>query len=151
MALKTKHLYEFGPFCVDASERVLLRDGQPLALTPKAFDLLLILVQHSEHVVEKDELMRWVWPDSFVEEGNLTRNIFTLRQALGEGPQYIETIPKRGYRFKASVKESWEENGAAAAQAQSQATDEGIKAKAEADRRRTKRQGFSFTLTARQH
>ncbi|MFL6278270.1 MAG: winged helix-turn-helix domain-containing protein [Blastocatellia bacterium] len=139
MAVKTKHLYEFGPFCLDAGERVLRRDGQPVGLTPKAFDVLLVLVERSEHVVEKDELMRLVWRDSFVEEGNLTRNIFTLRQALGEGPPYIETIPKRGYRFKVSVKESWEENGAAAAPAQSQPTDEGIKAKAVARRQRTKR------------
>lgn len=115
MAAKTKHLYEFGAFCVDAGERLLRRDGEVIALTPKAFDLLLALVERSGRVVEKDELMRLVWPDSFVEEGNLTRNIFTLRQALGEGRdggQYIETVPRRGYRFKARVEERREDDPA---------------------------------------
>src|SRR2546428_8613907 len=106
--------YEFGPFVVDADDRLLLRDGAAIALTPKVFDLLLILVENSGHVVEKDELIQRIWPDSFVEEGNLNRNISTLRKALGENPdecQFIETLPKRGYRFIASVKEIRNESG----------------------------------------
>ncbi len=100
--------YDFGPFRVDTRERVLLRDGQPVALTPKAFDTLLVLVRQSGHVVEKDQPMKAVWPETFVEEANLTQNIFALRRVLGEkvdGPKYIETVPRRGYRFVARVRE----------------------------------------------
>jgi TolB-like protein/DNA-binding winged helix-turn-helix (wHTH) protein len=85
-----------------------LRDGSAVPLTPKVFDILRILVENSGHMLEKDELMKAVWADSFVEEGNLTRNISTLRAALGEQDedhQYIETVPKRGYRFVAEVTE----------------------------------------------
>jgi TolB-like protein/DNA-binding winged helix-turn-helix (wHTH) protein/Tfp pilus assembly protein PilF len=99
--------YEFGPFQVDMAEHSLLRDGKPVPLTPKVFDLLKVLVQNNGRLVEKDELLKEVWPDSFVEEGNLNRNISILRKALGEdssGETYIETVPKRGYRFVASVK-----------------------------------------------
>jgi len=99
-------LYEFGPFTLDAAEQLLLRDGQPVALKPKIFDLLLVLVQNSGHVVHKNELMSRVWPDTVVEENNLTVSIFVLRKALGEthnGHRYIETVPKRGYRFAADV------------------------------------------------
>ena len=99
---------DFGPFRVDTRERVLLRDGQPVALTPKAFETLLVLVRNSGHLVEKDQLMKAVWPETFVEEANLTQNIFALRRILGEkldGPKYIETIPRRGYRFVARVRE----------------------------------------------
>jgi DNA-binding winged helix-turn-helix (wHTH) protein/TolB-like protein len=109
MSRQSKHLYEFGPFCLDATERVLLRDGQPVQLTPKVFDTLLALIENSGHIVEKDHLMKRVWPDSFVEEGNLAFNISVLRKALGEGGgdrQFIETIPKRGYRFAAGVVET---------------------------------------------
>jgi TolB-like protein len=97
--------YEFGPYRVDASECVLLCDGQPVSLTPKAFDTLLVLVRKSGHVVTKDELMREVWPESYVEEGNLTQNVFTLRKALGDN-HHIETVPRRGYRFSAAVTEA---------------------------------------------
>lgn len=102
-----KHFYEFGPFRLDPAEHTLLREGQTVPLTPKVFDILKVLVENNGHLFEKDELMKAVWPDSFVEEGNLTRNISTLRTALGERPedQYIETIPKRGYRFVARVRE----------------------------------------------
>jgi DNA-binding winged helix-turn-helix (wHTH) protein/TolB-like protein/Tfp pilus assembly protein PilF len=103
-----KHFYEFGSFRLDAGERLLLRDGEVVPLTPKVFDILLVLVQNSGHILEKDEVLKTVWPDQFVEEGNLARNISTLRKALGESPhehQYIETIPWRGYRFVASVRE----------------------------------------------
>jgi DNA-binding winged helix-turn-helix (wHTH) protein len=102
-----KELYEFGPFRVDPDKEILLRDGDPVPLTPKTFQILLVLVRHSREVVTKDDLMRAVWPDTFVEETNLTRNIFTLRKALGESPQdhqYILTVPGRGYRFAESVR-----------------------------------------------
>src|SRR5262249_36338181 len=106
MRKQIKQLYEFGPFCLDASERLLIRDGRVAPLPPKVFDTLLVLVENSGRVVSKDELMQSLWPDTFVEESNLTQNISQLRRALGDGTtdaQYIETIPKRGYRFVASV------------------------------------------------
>jgi len=105
-------IYEFGPFSVLFDERRLLFDGKQIPLTPKAFDTLLILIQHSGQVLEKKEIMDQIWPDTFVEEATLAQNIFTLRKALGEkatGVQYIETIPKRGYRFTADVKKSYRE------------------------------------------
>src|SRR5579884_1597460 len=102
-----KELYEFGPFRVDAQREVLLRDGKPVPLTPKTFQILLVLVRHSQQVVTKDDLMKAVWPDTFVEEANLSRNIFMLRKALGESPEdrrYIVTVPGRGYRLAESVR-----------------------------------------------
>ncbi len=107
--MQSKRLYEFGPFCVDPVSRFLLRGGAPVQLTPKAFDILLVFIQNSGHVLDKDELMKAVWPDTVVEENNLTRNISALRKALGESPnehRYIVTIPGRGYRFVASVNEA---------------------------------------------
>lgn len=103
-----RHLYQFGPFSLDVAERVLFRDGQPVALPPKAFDLLLVLVENSGHLLEKDELMQRLWPDTFVEEANLPNNISLLRKALAtdKDHQYIETVPRRGYRFVADVEES---------------------------------------------
>jgi DNA-binding winged helix-turn-helix (wHTH) protein/Tfp pilus assembly protein PilF len=100
-----KELYEFGPFRVDPEKETLLRAGEPIPLTPKTFQILLVLVRHSQEVVTKDDLMKTVWPDTFVEETNLTRNIFMLRKALGENPQdrYIVTVPGRGYRLAESV------------------------------------------------
>jgi DNA-binding winged helix-turn-helix (wHTH) protein/TolB-like protein/Tfp pilus assembly protein PilF len=109
MSLQTKHLYKFGPFVLDGDERVLLRDGQPVALTPKAFDTLLVLIEKSGRIVAKDELMSRVWPDSYVEESNLAFNISVLRKTLADGAdevQFIETVPKRGYRFAAVVVET---------------------------------------------
>jgi len=100
------HNYAFGAFQIDALKRLLLRDGEVVPLTPKCFDLLLALVETPTEVIGKDELMKRIWPDSFVEEGNLTYNISMLRKALGEKAgehQYIVTIPGRGYRFSASV------------------------------------------------
>jgi Tol biopolymer transport system component/DNA-binding winged helix-turn-helix (wHTH) protein len=107
MSRPVKQLYEFGPFRLDPSEHFLLRDGKPVPLTPKAFDTLLVLVRNSGHLVEKEELMRLLWPNSFVEESNLNRNISMLRKALSESAndRYIETVPKLGYRFVAEVKE----------------------------------------------
>ncbi len=108
MTIANKHVYEFGRFCLDAEERLLLRDGQPVSLTPKAFDVLLALVQHSGRLLQKEELMQEIWHDSFVEEGNLAFQISILRRTLGKeqnGQAYIETVPKRGYRFIAQVRE----------------------------------------------
>jgi DNA-binding winged helix-turn-helix (wHTH) protein/TolB-like protein/Tfp pilus assembly protein PilF len=103
-----KHFYEFGRFRVNTGERILLRDGEIVPLTPKVFDILMTLVESSGQVVSKDGLMKKVWPDSFVEEGNLTQNISLLRKALGEGQngtQFIETVARRGYRFSQPVRE----------------------------------------------
>ncbi len=107
-----KPLYEFGSFRLDGVNRSLSQGEVPVLLTPKAFDMLLLLVENAGRLLDKDELMKRLWPDTIVEEGNLTQNIFVLRRALGESPdgqRYIETIPKRGYRFVAGVKEIWEE------------------------------------------
>ena len=98
--------FAFGDFRVDSEERVLLRDGERVPLTPKVFDLLLLLVEHHGHVLEKDRLMKAIWPDAFVEEGNLTQNISVLRKILNdEGQRFIQTIPRRGYRFVGQVRE----------------------------------------------
>jgi DNA-binding winged helix-turn-helix (wHTH) protein len=108
MSLQTKRIYEFGPFRLDAAEHLLLRNGEAIPLQPKAFTLLLALVERHGHLVEKDELMKKVWPDTFVEEANLSTNISLIRKALGDcenGQRYIETVPKRGYRFVAGVRE----------------------------------------------
>ena len=107
MSSQPRGLYEFGPFVLNPAECTLLRDGQPVPLRPKVFDILLALVERHGRLVEKDELMRVVWPEQFVEEGNLNKNVSLLRQALGDGEngdRYIETVPKRGYRFKADVR-----------------------------------------------
>ena len=95
--------YEFGQFVVDRLDRVLTRDGQLVSLTPKVFDLLLLLIENHGHVVGKERLMSEVWPDTFVEEGNLTQNISVLRKALGK-KHYIQTIPRRGYRFVGDIR-----------------------------------------------
>ncbi len=100
-------LYEFGEFRLDAQNRTLRRGVEPIPLTPKAFEVLLLLIQHSGQVVTKDELMKAVWADSFVEESNLTQTVFMLRKSLGESldQRYILTLQGRGYRFAAEVKE----------------------------------------------
>ena len=98
-------LYEFGPFRLDPQKRTLLRHGVPVPLTPKVFDTLLLLVQNGGHTLSRDELMKAVWPDSFVEEGNLTQNISVLRKALGNADRYIVTVPGRGYQFVERVLE----------------------------------------------
>ncbi|MGQ0760939.1 MAG: TPR end-of-group domain-containing protein [Acidobacteriota bacterium] len=108
MSPPLQHLYEFGPFRLDTAERQLLRDGEKVPLTPKAFEMLVALVERSGHLIAKDELMKAVWSDSFVEESNLTNNVYELRKLLGKGENgasYIETVPKRGYRFTAPVNE----------------------------------------------
>jgi DNA-binding winged helix-turn-helix (wHTH) protein len=106
--VETRRDYEFGPFRLDAVRRRLWRNGQLVALPPRSFDTLLALVEHAGRLIEKDELMRLVWRDTFVVEDNLIQHISTLRKALGEhsdDPTYILTVPRRGYRFLASVRE----------------------------------------------
>ncbi len=99
--------FNFGNFTLDLEKRLLLRDGEPVPLTPKAFDTLALLVRRSGHVVGKDELLDEIWADAFVEESTIAQNVFTLRKALGQNHtenQFIETVPKHGYRFIADVK-----------------------------------------------
>jgi len=99
--------FNFGNFTLDLERRLLLRDGEPVPLTPKAFDTLALLVRRSGHVVGKDELLEEIWADAFVEESTIAQNVFTLRKALGQNHtenQFIETVPKHGYRFIADVK-----------------------------------------------
>jgi len=99
--------YEFGPYRLNPAERLLTRDGEVISLTPKATDILTLLVMNAGRVVEKDDLLKEVWADTFVEDANLTQNIFTLRRALGDeraDPKYIDTVARHGYRFIASVK-----------------------------------------------
>ena len=106
MSLAEKEIYRFGHFTLDPTERVLSCEGTPVSLTPKAFDTLLCLVRNHGHVLTKDELLKQVWPDTFVEEVNLAVNISVIRKALGENPQdcrYIATVPGRGYRFVGEV------------------------------------------------
>jgi DNA-binding winged helix-turn-helix (wHTH) protein len=106
MTRPDNELFEFDSFRLDPAERLLLRDGKPVPLEPKVFETLLVLIRRGGRLVEKDELMQTVWPDSFVEESNLTRNISVLRKTLHRndgGSQYIETVPKRGYRFVGEV------------------------------------------------
>ncbi|MGA7316647.1 MAG: winged helix-turn-helix domain-containing protein [Silvibacterium sp.] len=108
MGQQIKHLYEFGPYRIDPGKRLLLRGDETVPLPAKVFDILLVLVQQGQEVVSKDDLMKTVWPDSFVEESNLTQSIFLLRKALGETAQdhrYIVTVPGRGYRFAEKVRE----------------------------------------------
>jgi DNA-binding winged helix-turn-helix (wHTH) protein/tetratricopeptide (TPR) repeat protein len=100
----TAPVYSFGPFRLDPAGQVLLRDGKPVDITPKDFGVLVVLVRNAGQIVTKEMLLAEVWPGSVVEEGNLARHIFNLRQLLGESGSatpYIETIPKRGYRFQA--------------------------------------------------
>ena len=108
MSVTLKHFYKFDPFILEVEERVLLRDGRPVPVTPKVFDTLLLLVQNQGSVVSKQKILDTLWPDVFVEESNVTFNITKLRKALGDTkrePVYIETVPRRGYRFKTEVRE----------------------------------------------
>jgi Tol biopolymer transport system component/DNA-binding winged helix-turn-helix (wHTH) protein len=113
MSNRINQIYEFGDFQLNPAERLLLRQGQPVSITPKAFDTLLALVQQSGHVLEKDELLKQVWADTAVEEVNLARNIWTLRKALGDDNgehRYIQTVPRVGYRFVTPVTVSQNES-----------------------------------------
>ncbi|HSK63138.1 MAG TPA: transcriptional regulator, partial [Pyrinomonadaceae bacterium] len=106
MSEEKQHFYEFGPFRLDSLKRRLTRDGELVRLTPKAFDLLLVLVEERGRTVEKDELLEKVWPGVVVEENNLNQNITVLRKSLGDSrqdSQYIATVPGIGYRFVADV------------------------------------------------
>src|SRR5262245_3860080 len=122
MSLKEQHFFEFGEFRLDAGQRTLhAADQSEIPLTPKVFETLLLLVENHSKILEKDYLLKQIWPDSFVEEGSLTRNISMLRRALGESPddqRYIQTIPKRGYRFIAPVKVIPNEPGVAVVEEQ---------------------------------
>jgi DNA-binding winged helix-turn-helix (wHTH) protein/Tfp pilus assembly protein PilF len=103
-----KRLWEFDNYRVDVERRLLLREERPVPLPAKALDTLLVLIQHRGEIVTKDDLMQAVWPDAFVEEGNLSQSIHVLRKALGESVEqhrYIVTVPGRGYRFVATVTE----------------------------------------------
>ena len=102
-------VYEFGPFRLDLRDRPLLNNGEPVALTPKAFEVLVLLIERRGLLIQKDELMREVWAGSFVEEANLARTVWMLRRSLGDdrsGGGFIQTVPKHGYRFVAKVTES---------------------------------------------
>lgn len=110
-SLKAKHIYEFGAYRLDSEEKVLVCQGQAVPIAPKDIETLIVLVKRAGHIVGKDELLEKVWPGVFIEENNLARRIFNLRQVLGEGPdgrKYIETVAKRGYRFVGSVRERGE-------------------------------------------
>src|SRR5262249_40667765 len=101
-------IYQFGPFELDSRKRHLVQAGVPIPLTPKAFELLIALIESRDRPMTKDELMQKIWPDSFVEEGNLTQNISVLRKALGDsrsGIRYIVTFPGRGYQFVGTIGE----------------------------------------------
>src|SRR5437667_9147823 len=114
MSQAPKH-FEFGPFRLEPAEHLLMRGEESVQLPPKAFETLLLLVESSGHVLQKSALMEDLWPDSFVEESNLTQNIFLLRKALGEdqsGHQYIKTVPRIGYRFIAPVRRVLDESDA---------------------------------------
>src|SRR5687767_381193 len=107
MPQNNAHGYEFGPYRFDLAQRVLTRAGENVSLTPKATDILTLLVTNAGQLVAKDEMLKHVWPDTFVEESNLTQNIFLLRRILGDdrpAPKYIETVVRRGYRFIANVR-----------------------------------------------
>jgi DNA-binding winged helix-turn-helix (wHTH) protein len=106
--MKAGRLCAFGPYRLDFERRLLMRGGELVALYEKALEILIVLVRHRGEVVSKDELMKAVWPDAFVEEANLSQNVFVLRKALGERAKenrYIATIPGRGYSFVASLEE----------------------------------------------
>jgi Tol biopolymer transport system component/DNA-binding winged helix-turn-helix (wHTH) protein len=108
MSLETNY-FEFGEFLLDAGEKVLLRQGKPVQITPKVFQMLLVLIENHGRIVEKNKLMELVWKDSFVEESNLTFTMRQLRKILGDDkhhPRFVETIARRGYRFIAEVREN---------------------------------------------
>lgn len=112
MPRRDRDFYEFGPFRIDKHERLLRRGTNVLSLPPKAIDVLLALVERSGEAVGKDELLRLVWPETFVEEGSLAQNVSLLRKVLGDcpGSPYIETLPRRGYRFVAPTKSVHEQH-----------------------------------------
>ncbi len=105
---QVNHLYEFGPFRLDPQRRLLSRGTDPVPLTPKVIETLVVLIENRERVVSKEDLMKMLWPDSFVEKSNLSQNVFVLRKALGDSSQekrYIVNVPGRGYQFSEAVRE----------------------------------------------
>ena len=107
MSSLSGHIHRFSDFTIDIEQKVLLRGGKAIPMAPKVFETLLALVENHGRIVLKEELMKRLWPDTFVEESNLTFNIQQLRKSLGDNarePLYIETIPRRGYRFIAEMK-----------------------------------------------
>lgn len=112
MPSRVRHLYEFGPFRLDPEKPCLWRNGEPVPLTPKAVETLIVLIEQKGKLVEREALMNAIWPDTFVEDGNLNFNVSMLRKALGvdeAGEQYIQTVPRHGYRFRAEVREVTED------------------------------------------
>src|SRR5436190_13447320 len=108
MPQQTQALYEFGPFSLNPAQQLLVEGTKKISLTPKAFQTLLVLVESQGQIETKEELLQKVWPDAFVEEATLAQNVFTLRKQLRDDREtalYIETVPKRGYRFVAEVRE----------------------------------------------
>src|SRR5919112_5925996 len=106
MASPFRQLYEFGPYRLDASEQQLWRGAEAVHLTPKELDTLSALVRGAGRLMSKEELLKEIWPDTFVGEATLAQNVFTLRKALGEaegGGAFVETVPRRGYRFAVEV------------------------------------------------
>lgn len=110
MKKQINQFYEFGSIRLDATNRMIYRDGVPLGVQPRVVETLLVLVKNANQIVDKETLLDAVWHDAAVEEGGLKRNISLLRKALGDEGRLIETLPKRGYRFATEVKESWEES-----------------------------------------
>src|SRR5271165_1784773 len=114
MSHKIREIYKFDDFGLDAERRLVTRAGQPVPMTSKVLETLLVLVRNRDRVLKKEELMNAVWPDSFVEEVNLAQSISALRKALGESPgenRYIATIPGKGYQFVCGVREPEETTG----------------------------------------
>src|SRR5437016_4626092 len=112
MSQSPNHFYEFSSFRLEPGKRQLLCNGVRVSLPPKAFDTLLILIQNGGQAVKKDDLIKQVWPDSFVDENNLNQYVSLLRKRLGgdsKGEAFIETVPRFGYRFVADVAERWDE------------------------------------------
>src|SRR4051794_12325610 len=108
-------IYEFGPFILNTAEQSLLRQGEPVPITPKTYDILVLLLQNRGRMLTKSEMLQAVWPDSFVDESNLTQHISMIRKVLGEtagDARYIITVPGRGYRFAGEVKEGVDEERA---------------------------------------
>ena len=103
MTTTTRRVYEFGGFRLEPTERLLLRDGKPVALTPKVFDTLVFLVENAGRLITKNEFLKQVWADAFVEEATLAQSISLLRKAMGES-ELIETVPKKGYRLRSAVR-----------------------------------------------
>src|SRR5215472_19233215 len=148
--MPAKHIYQFGEFRIGPQERLLIRDGNPIPLTPKAFETLLALVENSGHVVKKDDLMKRVWPDAFVEEVNLAQNVSAIRRVLDtSGEQYIETVPKLGYRLIVKAKVIGEpEEGTDPSPASLIATGESVSAAASPKKSNIKTKVTAVGLTA---